>query len=182
MLQRTLNDGQAFKFVSKISCLKKDAAFFLLLATVSLCVGLLINQFRDKPLPLVYQTKEERLQQSVRKLVEARTTEAKPVVDLPEILSLEEFAGFVENKRGVVLDARPEIFHRLGHVPGALSLPREDFENAYPALRPKLETDFSQTIVIYCASVRCEDAELVKKALAALGFTRLSIFKGGWTE
>jgi predicted sulfurtransferase len=69
----------------------------------------------------------------------------------------------VESKRGLVLDARPEIFHRLGHVPGALSLPRDDFETGYAALKEKLEADRSQPIVIYCSSASCEDSGLVKK-------------------
>lgn len=163
--------------------IRQHLGFFLILCTLSLCMGLLVNQFRDKPLPLVYQTKEERLQKSVQKLVEARETpkptEARP---LPEVLSLAEFVDFVENKRGLVLDARPEIFHRLGHVPGALSLPRDDFENIYPTLKDKLEVDLAQPVVIYCASVSCEDADLVKKALAALGFTQLKLFERGWAE
>lgn len=100
----------------------------------------------------------------------------------PEILSLEEFAEFVETKAGFILDACPEIFHRLGHVPGALSLPREDFENVYPMLREKLEADLSQPIVIYCASMSCEDAGLLKQALIAFGFNQLKLFKGGWAE
>ena len=162
--------------------LRQDVAFFLLLATILLCVGLLINQFRDKPLPLIYQTKEERLQKSVQKLVEARTEVKEPLSQLPELLSLDEFADFVENQRGIVLDARPEIFHRLGHVPGALSLPRDDFENVYPTLQTTLESDLSQPIVIYCTNASCEDAELVKKALTALGFQQLKIFPGGWAE
>lgn len=160
--------------------MRQDVAFLLLMATISLCLGLLVNQFRDKPLPLVYQSKEERLQNSVQKLIETRSMEQQPPVELSEMLSLEEFADFVETKHGIVLDARPEIFHRLGHVPGALNLPRDDFENAYPSVRGQLEANFSQPIVIYCASSTCEDAELVKKALTALGFTRLMIFQGGW--
>jgi len=166
----------------KDSSLRRDVVFLFLLATISLCAGLLVNQFRDKPLPLVYQTKEERLEKSVQRLVESRAPAEEVSNQLPEMLSLGEFADFVENKRGLVLDARPEIFHRLGHVPGALSLPREDFENIYPGLREKLEADFSQPIVIYCANVSCEDATLLKKALVDLGFKQLKIFEGGWAQ
>lgn len=35
--------------------LRQDIAFFLLLTTISLCKGLLVNQFRDKSLPLIYE-------------------------------------------------------------------------------------------------------------------------------
>lgn len=47
-----------------------------------------------------------------------------------EYLTLEEFFEFVD-KDGLVLDTRSKIFYRLGHVPGAISLLRDDFENAY---------------------------------------------------
>lgn len=165
-----------------IKNLRRNIAFFLILVTASLCLGLLINQFRDKPLPLVYESKEERLQHAVQRLQERRPETSAPQKDWPETLNLDQFAEFLETQQGTVLDARPEIFHRLGHIPGALSLPRDDFENAYPALQSKLETDRTQPIAIYCASASCEDAELVKKALSALGFTRLMIYEGGWAE
>jgi transposase len=41
---------------------------------------------------------------------------------------------FVQEKRGLVLDARVEVYHRLGHVPGALSLPIQFFELGYAKL------------------------------------------------
>jgi len=160
-----------------------DLMVLWLVATTALCVGLLINQFRDTPLPLVYKDKAKRLQDSVQRIASKESAPAPaPVVQIPEKLSLQEFSSYVENKRGLILDARPEIFHRLGHVPGALSLPRDDFETGYAALKDKLEADRSQPIVIYCSNSSCEDSGLVKKSLASLGFTNLALFEGGWGE
>lgn len=162
--------------------LRSDLMAIWLVATTALCVGLLINQFRDTPLPLIYKGKAERLQDSVQRIASKESAPAPaPAIHLPEKLSLEEFSSYVENKRGLILDARPEIFHRLGHVPGALSLPRDDFEKAYAALKDKLESDRSQPIVIYCSGASCEDSGLVKKSLASLGFTNLALFEGGWS-
>jgi 3-mercaptopyruvate sulfurtransferase SseA len=162
--------------------LRSDLMVLWLVATTAFCVGLVINQFRDTPLPLVYKNKAERLQDSVQRIASKESASAPAPVDhLPEKLSLEDFSSYVENKRGLVLDARPEIFHRLGHVPGALSLPRDDFEKGYAALKAKLEADRSQPIVIYCSGSSCEDSGLVKKSLAALGFTNLALFEGGWS-
>jgi len=163
--------------------LRSDLMVIWIVATTALCVGLLVNQFRDTPLPLVYKDKAERLQDSVQRITSKESASAPaPAVHLPEKLSLEEFSSYVESKRGLVLDARPEIFHRLGHVPGALSLPRDDFEKGYEALKAKLEADRSQPIVIYCSNSSCEDSGLVKKSLASLGFTNLALFEGGWAE
>jgi rhodanese-related sulfurtransferase len=148
------------------------------IALGSLCVGLLINQYREQPLPLKYQNKEERLDSSVAKI----TTKSKvPDSALPKELNLEEFRAFVENHTGLILDARPEIFHRLGHVPGALSLPREDFENGYAILKARLESNQNQPIAVYCSSSSCEDSHLVEKALIKLGYTNVAVFSGGWS-
>lgn len=169
----------------RIAVLKNDLLFLWVAATTAICLGLLLNQFRDVPMTLVYQGKEQRLQAAVERLASA-PARAKPpttqVADLPEFLSLEKFSEFVQQGTALVVDARPEIFHRLGHVPGAISLPRDDFEIAYTGLRETLEADKTRTIVLYCSGASCEDSGLVKDSLLALGFTRIAIFKGGWSE
>ncbi len=164
--------------------LKKDLLFLLVAATTALCLGLLLNQLRDKSLPLFYLTKEQRLETVVESLADPLQfpAEGPKIQSLPDTLSLEEFSEFVNSKAGLVLDARPEIFHRLGHVPGAMSLAREDFENAYFGLRGMLDSHKTRPIIIYCSNASCEDSELVRKSLVALGFTQIAIFKGGWAE
>jgi len=107
-----------------LTAIGKDIVGFWLLATTSICVALLINQLRDHPLSLIYSTKAERIDNAIAKV--ASTAPLPPtVLDHPQIISLQEFREMVDTKKAIILDARPEIFHRLGHVPGALSLPRE---------------------------------------------------------
>jgi rhodanese-related sulfurtransferase len=132
-------------------------------------------------LSLVYQTEEDRLQVTVAKLAAADGTQ-QPLAALPASLSLNEFQAFAATKRGLVLDARPEIFHRLGHVPGAVSFPREAFEASYAKLKPQLETNKSQSLAVYCSGISCEDSLMVQKALVNLGYTHVSVFRGGWDE
>ncbi len=151
-----------------------------LLATISLCFGLLINQFRDTPLSLVYQTKEDRLTEAVTQLASAASAVSASSETVPEYLELDEFRAIVEGKQAIVLDARPEIFHRLGHVPGAVSLPREDFESAYTRHQGLLANK-SALVAIYCSGSSCEDSDLLRKALHKLGYTRATVFKGGWS-
>lgn len=158
-----------------------DLFFLWAVATSALCIGLLINQFRNTPLTLEYRSKEVRLQSAVERVAPLPMLSPKQIT-LPETLSLGEFEAYVEKGSGLVLDARPDIFYRLGHVPGALSLPRDDFESAYKNLQKTLEADRSRAVVIYCSGSSCEDAALVRKALYALGYTQLSIFEGGWAE
>ncbi len=165
-----------------------------IIAVIAACVGFAINQLRDTPLSLVYTPKAERLQQTVNKIasdsrIVPGTESAAPDGNLPSVaaevrqLDLPAFRDIVESKtKGIVLDARPEIFHRLGHVPGAISLSREEFEADYAKHRSLLEKDKSQLIAVYCSSSSCEDSQMVADALVKLSFTRVFVFKGGWSD
>ncbi|PTY02211.1 hypothetical protein DB346_10050 [Verrucomicrobia bacterium LW23] len=150
-----------------------DLTVFACVATAALCLGLLVNQFRDRPAPLIYQSKAERLNQAVALVgpepgAPATAAAAPAQVELPARLDLAAFRRIVEEKQVLVLDARPEIFHRLGHVPGALSLPRDEFEVYYPQLQTILQPK-TRPLVLYCSSPSCEDGTLVEKGPAQTG-------------
>ncbi len=156
------------------------------LATSALCIGLLVNQLRNTPLALSYQPKAQRLAESVEK-ISADSPKDQPIAPDPpsgsgQEMSLEEFRSYVAESRGIIIDARPEIFHRLGHVPGAIALPRDDFESYYRRHSSLLAEAKSNPLVIYCAGPACTDAELVGTALRQLGFRQIAIFRGGWEE
>jgi rhodanese-related sulfurtransferase len=154
-----------------------DGIVLVLLACCALGLGWALNHIRADPLPLSYQNKAARLRQSLPPIAES-AAENTPLTRL----SLEEFSACVVARRGVILDVRPKVFHELGHVPGALSLPREDFEHGYAALRSRLESDRGQSLILYCSGGSCEDSLLVARALADRGFTQLAVFEGGWEE
>lgn len=164
----------------------QDLGKIPLVFSIACCLGLLINTLRDNPLPLVYQDKSERLASSVEKIAQAEHSKSSQshsgqVAQLPPEISLERFKSIVDAQEIIVIDARPEIFHRFGHVPGAISLPRDEFETGFEVHQDRLSADKSQPLVIYCASSSCEDSKLISSALEQLGFTSLSIFKGGWS-
>jgi rhodanese-related sulfurtransferase len=177
-----------------------DSGGFALLLTGAACAGLLINQIRDHQLPLVYLSKADRVADAVKQIenpiasvtpvetpilsnpASAQDIPATPEAATPQPISLDDFKGYVEKKEGLILDARPEIFHRLGHVPGALSFPREDFDGAFARLRTRLEKDKSQALLVYCSGGECEDSQMVADGLAKLGYRRVYVFKGGWDE
>jgi len=145
---------------------------------VALLIGLLTNLLREKPVPIAYASKEARLDRAVQEI--SQRSKPTPFPGFPEVMTLAQFSDFVGNRRGIVLDARYRIEHQLAHVPGALSLSREDFAEAYAALKGQL--DRSQPIVIYCDGNDCEDSKLVQKALRDLGYSQVAVFKGGWSE
>jgi 3-mercaptopyruvate sulfurtransferase SseA len=164
--------------------MRKDISFIVMCITVACLLGLFMNQLRDAPLPLIYETKEARLTRSIERLaVEQRqVTATVSSAEISPSLSLRDFESLVFARNVLILDARPEIFYRFGHVPGAVSFPREAFEHAYERLKPRLEKDRNQPLVVYCSSASCEDAGLVRAAFQKLGYQNVGVFHGGWSE
>ncbi|MEM1159270.1 MAG: rhodanese-like domain-containing protein [Verrucomicrobiota bacterium] len=169
--------------------LKNDLIKISILATICACVGLAGNQLRDRPLPLVYQSKQERLNTTVLKMSQERSVNnqvgqlaAQSTEELPDILSLDEVSEIVDKGSVIILDARPEVFYRLGHIPGSLSLPRDDFQKGYNKIKSRLEINKHQSLIVYCSSSSCQDSGLIVSALEKLGYQHISVFKGGWSE
>lgn len=153
-----------------------DLSGVFLTALISLAVGLLINRFSARPLPLVYQTPEQRFDAELTSLV------AAPPLALPTAptVGLPEFRTAVEKKSALILDARPAQFFIQGHVPGALNLARDNFAHDYRQLSSILKAANDKPIIVYCAGGVCHDSRLVANALVTLGFTDVSVFTGGW--
>jgi len=156
--------------------LARDLVLVVLLAVASLGVGLAINHYSSQPLPLVYQTPEQRFDAELTTLVAAPPFKIAPAATI----GLPEFRTIVDAKRALILDARPSLFFAAGHVPGALNLSRQDFARDYRRLTPTLKAARDQPIVVYCAGGDCHDSRLVANALLTLGFSNVSVFTGGW--
>jgi rhodanese-related sulfurtransferase len=75
------------------------------------------------------------------------------------------------------LDARPFDFYELGHVPGALSLPEEEFEAAAARLEPELRR--RPDIVVYCSGEGCEASHIVARRLRGRGIAA-AVLQDGW--
>jgi rhodanese-related sulfurtransferase len=147
------------------------------LAVASLLAGLAINYLRASPLPLVYQTPEQRLAAALTTLVE------KPAFRLSDAdtISLEQFRGEVGDHKTIILDARAAPFYQQGHIPDALNLSRDDFAADYRRLRPTLDAAKDKSIVVYCSGGDCHDSRMVASALLSLGFSHVRVFTGGWS-
>ena len=153
-----------------------DLSGVLLTASISLAAGLLINRFSARPLPLVYQTPEQRFDVELTSLV------AAPPFALPPAptIDLAQFRAAVQNKSALILDARPEPFFVRGHVPGALNLARDNFAHDYRQLSGVLKAASDKPVIVYCSGGICHDSRLVANALRTLGFTNVTVFTGGW--
>jgi rhodanese-related sulfurtransferase len=185
---------------SWLKMLLYDLSTLWVMAMTAVCCGFAVNAFRDVPLPLAYASKAERVRLAAERIAgrlsedaaSAETAEdgayASESQTEPEITDkpharLIDLASFrAVQKHALVLDARPEIFHRFGHIPKAISLPREDFEACYSKQRTLFEKHKTHPVVIYCSGGSCEDGAMVANALITLGFTDVRFYRGGWDE
>lgn len=153
-----------------------DLSLLWCLAAASVVGGLILNEMRAKPLSLVYASPPARFAPS------AATGGASSSAELirDDDVSRDEMKQLVSDRSAVVLDARPEIFYRIGHIPSALSFPRDDFDAQYPRLKSTLEN--GRPIVVYCSGRDCHDSQLVADALRGLGLSHVRIFRGGWYD
>ena len=156
----------------------KDFIGMWLLLTGCLIGGLVLNEMRSTPLSLIYSSPESRLNQTVEQLGPTATA---PIA-LDGHVERDEMQTISTNHEALILDARPEIFYRLGHIPSALSLPRDDFEKQYQILRSTLQSHRDKPLVVYCSDTDCHDSQMVADALQKLGYPHVRLFRGGWSD
>ena len=75
------------------------------------------------------------------------------------------------------LDARPRDFWRMSRIPGALSLPEEGFERAFPEVEERLRK--GGPVVVYCSGYGCEASHVVARKLRDKGI-HAAILNEGW--
>ena len=79
----------------------RDLACVVLLAIAAVAAGLLMNRFSSNPLPIVYQTPEQRFDAELSTLVVAPPFKIAPAATV----GLYEFRSTVESKSALILDA-----------------------------------------------------------------------------
>lgn len=72
-----------------------------------------------------------------------------------------------EEKKAVVVEALPENFYAVGHLPGAVNIP----PGKVVELAPQLLPEKNQTIIVYCSGPNCQNSLLTSEDLSILGYT-----------
>ena len=86
----------------------------------------------------------------------------------------------VESGTVIVLDVRWPDIYDLGHIPGALNFPLEDFEEEKKRLLSKITPE--DEILVYCAGVTCHDSHTFATRLVEMGFAHVAVYAGGFAE
>ena len=103
-----------------------------------------------------------------------------PIKMIPgvEIIEGEGAWKIFQDKTAVFIDARSEEEYEKGHVPGAMLVNVDNFEEKISALTAILPYD--TMMISYCSGRGCESSLEVAGLLKDAGYTRVNVFYGGW--
>lgn len=96
-------------------------------------------------------------------------------------ISLEKFFELQQSGKALIYDARPTVFHALGHIPGAISLPKHHCDENIAKREGEIKAALKKgkTIIVYCTSLTCPDARTVAIHISGFGYP-VTVFSGGW--
>jgi rhodanese-related sulfurtransferase len=137
----------------------------LAMAAASLLVGLGTNFFAAKPLPLLRPLVKDGPPATLVHFGE---------VDVDFVLQISADSGTL------LLDARAAAAYRLGHIPGAASLPLGEFAESFPGMQPRLRQ--ARLLVVYCSGWHCSDSSDLARLLGSKGLKNLLLYKGGMED
>jgi rhodanese-related sulfurtransferase len=92
-----------------------------------------------------------------------------------ELIPATEAKGWLD-RGALFVDARPRDFWRMSRIPGAESLPEEDFDRAFAEVEPLLRRHAS--VIVYCSGYGCESSHIVARQLRERGFPAVILDEG----
>jgi rhodanese-related sulfurtransferase len=129
-------------------------------------LGLLVNRYSPHGIPLLAADSGE---------------EAAPTLPMPDGVTSIDLSGVrssLERGDALILDARPSEDYAEAHIPGALSLPANDFDSRFPEVSDSIER--ATRIIVYCSGVECSDSIEVAGRLSEFRFRNISVFEQGF--
>jgi rhodanese-related sulfurtransferase len=86
-----------------------------------------------------------------------------------------------QSKAALIIDVRPLIFYKMGHIPGAISFPKADFDKSIDKQETQIINAIKNQIpvVLYCTDLACPDAITVATRLSERGHS-VSVLQGGY--
>ena len=151
----------------------KDSRFVLVVLLLSLPLGYLVNQIGPQPLPLRPLPADQALVQNLG-------ASSLPQDLSPTKIDIDWAMLELESGKALFVDARESSFFDLGHIPGAVNLPRSTFQQDYDKFQQRVPKD--RLLIVYCSESSCVDSSVVAKALSRLGYSNVQIYQGGWEE
>ena len=144
-------------------------------AMTSSCTSSLSGETKENVACPVADSKEGRVKGEKEPQKKATNLGSVSEISIEKIFELQQADSIL------LIDTRPTIFYKLGHIDGAHSLPLRSFEKSFMASKSTIDEAVARgrEIVIYCQSERCKSSDKMAQALSKYEYN-VSVFKGGW--
>jgi rhodanese-related sulfurtransferase len=144
---------------------------FVLIAILGLVLGFGMNIFRSVPLAWTAEPEIETVAAGADTLTAGDTFQLA-------IIGFEECDAIYRKELGVFVDARLAEDYSAGHIPGAVSIPVEEYRDG----NAKLYAPKGSLVVVYCSDLSCDMSEELAGLLVKNGFRKVRIYPGGMEE
>ncbi len=153
-----------------------DFKRLLVLLVIAAGLAFLINQLRSDPLGMVYATPVQQMEAAPKR--PGIDANAPPIT----VVGIEQVIQAAKNRTHLIIDARPDLFWEIGHIPSAINLPRKQLAEYYPRTESLLREAVAagRPLLLYCADLHCPDAGALANELNQRGFNGLLLFEAGW--
>ncbi len=153
-----------------------DFKRLLVLLVIAAGLAFLINQLRSDPLGMVYSTPVQQMEAALKG--PGIDSKAPPIT----VIGIDQVIQAAMSRTHLIIDARPDVFWEIGHIPGAISLPQKQFAEYYPKTENLLREAMAagRPLLLYCADLHCPDAGALARELNQRGFNGLLLFEAGW--
>ena len=96
-------------------------------------------------------------------------------------ISMDQVFALQQSGKAMIFDARPAFFYQVSHIPGAVSLPKNNCDAVIHAKEADIKAALAEgkTLIVYCTNLMCPDARTVATHLSGFGYPA-SVFHGGW--
>jgi len=142
-------------------------------------LGLAVNRLSPRGIPLFPAAPVR--QELVAAPKPVRQGHGPATVSLPKGISsitISDARAAIADHVALFLDARPAEQYAEGHIPGALNLPSDSFDDVFPDLADRIEA--SPFLVVYCEGAECSDAIHVAERLTEYGFLGTRVMVEGF--
>ncbi|MCP4583410.1 MAG: rhodanese-like domain-containing protein [candidate division Zixibacteria bacterium] len=149
--------------------MKKTVIEAVLLTIVATIVAFAVNAVSPNDIALVGTWYDNRVQVEL---------EVPPSYyeEMDTLLTMHQ-AFTLWNDGAIFIDTREPYEFEEGHIPGALNLPFEEWDDYWGDIEPLLKTD--DEIICYCGGLDCELSLFAARELITIGYPKAYIFFGG---
>lgn len=151
----------------------KDIQGCVYILTASLVLGLGINAFSPAGIPFFGQWDK------TAGTIMAGSNSAG-AVHAAQINNPLKVKQMIDSGNTVIVDVRRADMYDLGHLPGALCFPLNEFDQVIDRFQQTIKKD--TPVLLYCSGVTCRDSHTFGGRLIKLGYTDVTVYSGGYSE